>query len=84
MHSNKDLKQKIVIDIHTAEGMGKVLDIDVDLGTGRINSIILPSREPFFGLFSKNKEYVVPWECIKAIGNEYILVDFCLLSKLLP
>ncbi len=84
MQGSKDLKQKTVIDIHTAESMGKVCDIDVDLGSGRINSIILPSREPFFGLFSKNKEYVVPWECVTAIGSEYILVDFCSLSEMLP
>ncbi len=84
MNNSRDLKRKTVIDINTAESMGNVSDIDVDLGSGRINSIILPSKEPLFSLFGKNKECVIPWSCIKAIGKEYILVDYKPITELLP
>ncbi len=76
MHNGKDLKRKTVIDINTAQSLGTVCDIDVDLGSGRINSIILPSKEPLFRLFSKSREQIILWENVKAIGNEYILVDY--------
>ncbi len=84
MNNGRDLKHKTVIDISTAEGLGMVTDIDVDLGTGCINSIILPSAAPLFGLFSKNKERVIPWSCVKAIGREYILVDYKAITEMLP
>ncbi len=84
MNNGKDLKHKTVIDINTAESLGMVSDIDVDLGSGRVNSIILPTKRPFFGLFSKNKECVIPWSAVKAIGKEYILVNYIDISKLLP
>ena len=84
VHNGKDLRRKTVIDINTAEILGTVCDIDVDLGTGRINSIILPPKEIFSGLFSKNRERVIPWQSVKAVGREYILVDYSELSELLP
>lgn len=64
-----------VIDINTAEKLGMVSDIDVDITTGQIKSLVLPNRE--FSIFSPNKsrERIVPWSSVKAVGREHILVD---------
>lgn len=82
MHNSRDLRRKEVIDIHTAEKLGMVCDIDVDLGTGHINSLILPSGELFAPLFGKRREIVIPWSAVVAIGREYILVETCGITDL--
>lgn len=69
-----DLKQREVIDVVTAERLGYIYDVDVDFETGRINSIIIPNRGGVWGMFSKKRDYVIPWDRIVAIGREIVLV----------
>ncbi len=69
-----DLKQREVIDVVTAERLGYIYDVDVDFETGRINSIIIPNRAGVWGLLSKKRDYVIPWDRIVAIGREIVLV----------
>ncbi|MBS7298378.1 MAG: YlmC/YmxH family sporulation protein [Eubacteriales bacterium] len=75
MQNSNDLRRKIVIDIHTAERLGTVSDIDVDIGSGRINAIILPPSELFGMIFYRKRERVIPWSAVTAVGSEFILVD---------
>ena len=64
-----------VIDINTAEKLGMVSDIDVDIETGQIKSLILPNRDFFLFSSTKNREHIVPWSAVRAVGREHILVD---------
>lgn len=73
----KDLRRKEVIDVVTAQRLGRVYDLDVDLATGRINALILPSTDFYIPFFSKRREIIIPWSAVVAIGNEYILVKTC-------
>ena len=50
-------------------------DVEVDLATGKIGSIIVPGEAKRFGLFGKYEDYVIPWKEIKKIGDDIILVD---------
>lgn len=84
MQNSKDLRRKIVIDIHTAERLGTVADIDVDVETGKINAIILPPKDFLLGLFIRKKERVIRWEAVKAVGAEFILVDCERIAEMLP
>ncbi len=68
-----DLKQKEVINILDAQILGYICDVDIDFDTGRIRSVIIPSRRRLFNLFKK-KEYIIPWEEIYAVGKEVVLV----------
>ena len=64
--------------INTVDGkrLGAIKDIDLDLETGRIKSLILPGfSSRFFSLFARNDEMVVPWENIQKIGVDVILVN---------
>lgn len=70
-----DLRQKEVINISDGKRLGYVYDIEMDLRDGRIDSIIIPGDARFFGLFGKNNDYVIPWENIKKIGMDIILVE---------
>lgn len=70
-----DFKHKEVINIHDAKRLGFVQDVNADLKTGMITSIIVPGSNKMFSMFRGNNEIVIPWEKIKCIGDEIILVE---------
>lgn len=70
-----DFKHKEVININDAKRLGYVQDVTADLQTGIITSIIVPGTNKMFNIFSGNNEIVIPWEKIKCIGDDLILVE---------
>lgn len=70
-----DFKHKEVINIKTGEKLGYVLDVNANLNTGTITSIIVPGNNKLFNLFSSSSEITIPWSSIKCIGPEVILVE---------
>jgi YlmC/YmxH family sporulation protein len=70
-----DLRQREVINIVDGKRLGFVSDLDINLEEGRINSIIIPAQGKFFSLFARSGDYVIPWEQIKKIGSDVILVE---------
>ena len=71
-----DFKHKEVINISDAKRLGYVQDVCADLGTGKITSIIVPGNtNKFMSLFSSNNDIEIPWEKIKCIGEDLILVE---------
>ncbi len=71
-----DLQKKEVINIFDGKRMGFLYDVEIDLSTGKIGSIIVPGRTRFFGLFGKGEEYIISYEDIKKVGDDIILVEF--------
>jgi len=75
------LRQKEVININDASRMGYVADVEVSLQKGEIEAIIVPGKMKLFQ-FGKKDDVVIPWEKIKMIGEDIILVDVpCISSK---
>lgn len=72
MLKNFDLRQKKVIDVDTAEKIGYIRDMDIDIENGRINSVTIP-KNGFFG-FLTGKAVTVPWRDVVAVGSEFVLV----------
>lgn len=70
-----DLTEKEVINITDGRSLGFIIDLDVDLERGRINSIVLPDQEKVFGLFGKEQENEISWRNIRKIGEDVILVE---------
>lgn len=70
-----DFRKKEVINIKDGKRLGFVQDVTADLKTGTITSIIVPGNSKIFGLFSSGDEICIPWESIKCISDEIILVD---------
>ena len=70
-----DFKHKEVININNAKRLGYVQDVTADLQTGVITSIIVPGTNKMFNIFGGNNEIVIPWEKIKCIGEDIILVE---------
>lgn len=72
MFKSFDLRQKKVIDIETAEKIGYIRDMDIDVSNGRINSVTIPQKG-IFG-FLTGKSLTLPWASILAVGSEYVLI----------
>ena len=70
-----DFKHKEVINITDARRLGFVQDVTADLNTGVITSIIVPGNAKLFNIFAGNNDIVIPWENIKCIGDDIILVE---------
>lgn len=70
-----DFKHKEVININNGKRLGFVQDVCADLETGTITSIVVPGSNKMFNVFAGNNELVIPWQNIKCIGEDLILVD---------
>ena len=70
-----DFKHKEVINITNGKRLGYVQDVCADLETGTITSIIVPGSNKVLNIFSSNNEIVIPWQNIKCIGDDIILVE---------
>ncbi|GMQ65051.1 MULTISPECIES: YlmC/YmxH family sporulation protein [Vallitalea] len=70
-----DMKQKEVINSNDGIRLGFISDIEVDLQEGKLIKLIVPGPAKIFGMFGRGKEYQIPWDSIKKIGEDIILVD---------
>lgn len=70
-----DFRQKEVINISDGRRLGYIYDVEIDEKSGKINSAIVPVSGKVFGIFGKDNEYVIPWEKIKKIGEDIVLVE---------
>jgi YlmC/YmxH family sporulation protein len=71
-----DLKQKEVVNMLDGKILGTIDDFEIDDEDGRIISAIIPeSSGKLFNFFSKGEEYIIPWSCIKKIGEDTILIE---------
>lgn len=73
MYSLNNLRQMEIIDINSGMKMGYIKDLRVDCEDYRIISILLPSQKSTW--FNKNNSVEIPWEKVKKIGVDVILVD---------
>ncbi len=74
MFCGYSLKQRIVIDINTAERMGIISDVEIDEITGKVQTVIIRRRCGFLCGIFRFGEMRVPWEAITAVGREFVLV----------
>jgi len=71
-----DFKHKEVININDGKRLGFVQDVTADLESGVITSIIVPGNTKLLNMFSGNNDIVIPWQNIRCIGDDVILVEF--------
>lgn len=69
-----DFKHKEVINIIDGKRLGFVQDVNANLESGIITSIVVPGNNKLFNVFSSN-DIVIPWQDIKCIGDDVILVE---------
>ena len=70
-----DFRYKEIINVRTGSRMGYVCDAEFQYPDGRISALIVPGKPRYFGLFGREDDYILPWECISRIGEDIILVE---------
>ncbi|MFZ7132110.1 MAG: YlmC/YmxH family sporulation protein [Eubacteriales bacterium] len=74
----EELKEREIININTGEKLGIFgnCDLDIDLSSGKIISLIISENTSLFSFFSKHDEYLkIPWEKIVKIGKDTIMIS---------
>ncbi len=75
MLKTSELKQKEVINLNDGRRLGIVADVEINMETGCIESIVIPGAGKLLSLFSKESDIVINWSSIKKIGLDVILVE---------
>ena len=70
-----DFKHKELVNITDGKRLGFVQDVCADLESGVITSIIVPGNNKLIKIFAGNNDIEIPWEKIKCIGDDIILVE---------
>jgi len=72
-----DLRDLEIININDGRRLGPIKDIELDLERGAIQAIVLPNYTPgkIVGIFGRNDDLIVPWEKIRQIGIDVVLID---------
>lgn len=72
-----ELVGKEIVNIIDGARLGVVgeTDLAIDNETGQIQSINLPRKGSFLSLWTEKHELIIPWESVKKIGFEVIIVE---------
>lgn len=70
-----DLQCKEVICVATGQRLGFVGDVRIAMPEGTIRAIVVPCPGRMLNLIGRHEDYIIPWECIKKIGPDIVLVD---------
>ena len=74
--SFEELSKKEVISCMDCTRLGYIVDLDICLDNAQIISITVELPSTCFTL--KRNTIVIPWECIKKIGDDLIIADYIL------
>ena len=69
------LRCKEVICLSDGRRLGFVSDIEVEIPEGHVCALIVPGPCRILGLGGRKDDYRIPWNCIRRIGPDIILVD---------
>lgn len=69
------LRQKEVVNILDGARLGYICDLMLDVCTGKICAIVVPGPSRFSFLFKGDRDNVIPWNHIRKIGEDVILVE---------
>jgi YlmC/YmxH family sporulation protein len=70
-----DLQCREVICIGSGQRLGFVTDVQIEIPDGNICAIVVPGPCRFFGIAGRREDYIIPWNCIRKIGPDIVLVD---------
>ena len=76
MFRGYNLKQKEVVNIKTAERLGRISDVEISESTGNIEAIIVPRKGCCLARLFGGGELVIPWSAIEVVGEDLVLVRF--------
>lgn len=71
-----DFRNKEVINVNNGTRLGYVCDIGIDTTEAKLTYLVIYGRPRLFGLLGKEEDKVIPWENIKTVGDDTILVYY--------
>ena len=72
-----ELEGKEIVNIYDGTRLGVVgeSDLIIDIRSGKVQSIILPNRGNMLSFWVDKQQMIIPWDSIKKIGAEVIVVE---------
>ena len=69
------LQCKEVVCIDSGQRLGFIEDVEVELPEGRVCALMVSGPGSLLGLGASKATYCIPWNCIRRIGPDIVLVD---------
>ncbi len=69
-----ELRSREVISTSTGARIGYIDDLEIDMETGQVNSLIICGRPRMLGLLGKDDDVVIACGDIEKIGTDTVLV----------
>ena len=69
------LQCKEVICVTSGQRLGFIEDVEVEVPEGSVSALIVPGPSRLCGLGPSRHDYRIPWDCIRQIGPDIVLVD---------
>lgn len=76
-----ELRCKEIINVSDGSRYGYLGDAEVDLETGQVTALVVPGRLRFFGLLGREEDQVFPWDAVRRVGEDIILVETALAAE---
>ena len=70
-----DMRCKEVINVKDGQRLGFISDVEVEIPEGLVCALVVPGPCRFFGLFGRKDDFVIPWRCIRRVGEDIVLVE---------
>lgn len=72
-----ELGHKEIVNLSNGERLGLLIDSDIriDESTGKIIAFLMPERRIQIKFFGENNHIEIPWESIRKIGQDMIIVE---------
>lgn len=73
----RELGGKEIVNLNDGGRLGVIADSDlvIDEKSGKIISLLVPDNRAQFMLFGDKKEIEIPWNSIRKIGNDMIIIE---------
>ncbi len=69
------LQCKEVICVSDGRRLGFVEDVLVEVPEGKVCALVVPGPCRYFGVVGRGDDFVIPWQCIRHIGPDIVLVE---------
>lgn len=71
-----EFRYKDVVNLRDGLRLGYVSDVEIDMETAQLVSIVIYGKARFFGIFGKKEDIIITWDHIEVIGEDTILVNY--------
>ncbi len=69
------LQCKEVVCIASGQRLGFISDVLVELPEGKVCAMVVPGPSKLCGLGSRGEDFLIPWDSVRKIGPDIVLVD---------